>query len=209
MIMAVPSQLFYRKTKKQSVYNIQAISNIPSVIRNGILSYNLVNKMIHVSIAMSEVQNKRDNRCVPNGGLLHSYANAYFDPRNPMMYKRQEMAQSLCVLAISSVILDFEGTVVSDGNAASDYSRFYAPEEGMERLEFARIYDKSWTDKDFNKQKIKKRIKCAEILVPNKIAYDYVMGAIVVDEHAKQELQSSGFQKEIVIAPKVFFRRED
>lgn len=126
-----------------------------------------------------------------------------------MMYKRQEMAQSLCVLAISSVILDFEGTVVSDGNAASDYSRFYAPEEGMERLEFARIYDKSWTDKDFNKQKIKKRIKCAEILVPNKIAYDYVMGAIVVDEHAKQELQSSGFQKEIVIAPKVFFRRED
>lgn len=55
MIMAVPSQLFYRKTKKQSVYNIQAISNIPSVIRNGILSYNLVNKMTHVSIAMSEV----------------------------------------------------------------------------------------------------------------------------------------------------------
>lgn len=58
MIMAVPSQLFYRKTKKQSVYNIQVISNIPSVIRNGILSYNLVNKMTHVSIAMSEVQNK-------------------------------------------------------------------------------------------------------------------------------------------------------
>ena len=65
--------------------------------------------MKHASIAMSDVQSRRNDVIIPNGGPLHSYANAYFDPRNPMMYKRQNIAESLCVLAISASVLDFRG----------------------------------------------------------------------------------------------------
>ena len=36
--MPIPSKLFFDKTHKKSVYNIQSISNIPSVIRHGLLS---------------------------------------------------------------------------------------------------------------------------------------------------------------------------
>lgn len=125
-----------------------------------------------------------------------------------MMYKRQSMAQSLCVLAISSVVLDFKGTVISDGNAASEYSRFYSPEEGIKKLNFAQIYSKWWTDDDPYEQLKRKRIKCAEILVPDKIDFEYIIGAIVVNEKAQHDLESLGFQKTIMVHPKVFFWRE-
>lgn len=208
MIVLTPSRMFFDRVQKQSVYNIQPIGNIPSVIHYGILSYNRVAEMKHESIAMSEVQNRRDSVHIPNGGSLHSYANAYFDPRNPMMYKRQSMAQSLCVLAISAAVLDFEGTVISDGNAASEYSRFYSPEEGISKLDFIRIYNEWWTDDDPYEQLKRKRVKCAEILVPREIPYKYIVGAVVVSEQARNELELRGFQKKIIVRPKVFFRKE-
>lgn len=206
--MPTPSGLFYERTQRKSIYNIQPIANIPSVIRHGLLSYNRAVKMEHQSIAMSDVQNRRDNVVIPNGGPLHSYANAYFDPRNPMMYKRQSIAQSLCVLAISADILDFVGTILSDGNAASEYSRFYTPEDGIRKLDFTHIYDKWWTDDDPYAQLRRKRMKCAEILVPDVIPYEYIVGAIVVNEQAKHDLKLSGFGKSVAVKPGVFFWKE-
>ena len=207
--MLAPSRQFYDRTHRKSIYNIQPISNIPSVISQGILSYNRAVVLEHVSIAMSDVQNRRDDVTIPQGGPLHSYANAYFDPRNPMMYKRQNMADSLCVLAISASVLDFAGTIISDGNAASQYSRFYSPDEGIQKLDFSKIYGEWWLHGDPYEQLKRKRIKCAEILVPNVIAYEYINGAVVVDERAQYELESRGFQKKIVVQPKIFFRKED
>ena len=206
--MLVPSQLFYERTKKKSVYNIQPISNIPSIISRGILSYNRAAAMRHVTIAMVDVQSRRDNVIIPQGNALHSYANAYFDPRNPMMYKRKDMAETLCVLAISALVLDCAGTIISDGNAASAYSRFYSPQDGIQKLDFCEIYGQWWLDEDSYEQMKRKRIKCAEILVPDVIAYEYIIGAIVVNEQARQELILQGFEKKIVIEPKTFFRKE-
>lgn len=204
--MSVPSSLFLDKTKRQSVYNIQSIDNIPSIIRHGILSYNRAAVLEHKSIAMSDVQSRRDNILIPDGGSLHDYASAYFDPRNPMLYKRKNMAESLCVLAISSTILDINRTIVSDGNAASGYSRFYSPEEGISKLDFAIIYDKWWLDNDLCEQLRRKRIKCAEILVPDVISYEYIVGAIVVNEQVQRKLARQNFQKDIVIDHQIFFQ---
>ncbi len=207
--MTAISKLFLAKMHEKSVYNIQAISNISSIIRHGLLSYELASALQHESVAMSDVQNKRSNVIIPQGKPLHSYASMYFDPRNPMMYRRQNVAERLCVLAISPSVLDWEGTILSDGNAASEYSRFYSPEEGLFKLDFEKIYKKWWTDDNAQEQLRLKRIKCAEVLVPNSVAYEYIIGAIVVNEHSQQFLISQGFQKKISIAPKVFFRKED
>ena len=85
--MLTPSKMFFDRVQKQSVYNIQPIENIPSVIHYGTLSYNRVAEMKHESIAMSEVQNRRDSVHIPNGGSLHSYANAYFDSQRTLERK--------------------------------------------------------------------------------------------------------------------------
>lgn len=203
--MVTPSQLFFNKTGRKNVFNIQPIENISSVICYGILSYNWAIKIKHESIAMPDVQGKRETMNIPGVKPLHYYANAYFDPRNPMMYKRKDIAQSLCVLAISSSVLDLQDTVITDGNAASEYSRFYSPIDGISKLDFNQIYDEYWDDDDCCRKLIKKRIKCAEVLVLGKIDYEYIVGAYVVNKRTECDLRERGFQKKIVVNPNVFF----
>ena len=65
----------------------------------------------HVSIAMPEVQAIRAAVRVPDGSKLgrplHTYANLYFDARNPMMYVRKHEHESTCVLCVDPAVLDW------------------------------------------------------------------------------------------------------
>jgi hypothetical protein len=101
--------------------------NIPSVLKNGILSHERAAKLSHVSVAMAEIQERRDVKQVPGGQKLHQYANLYFHARNPMMYKRLGQAADLCVLRVSCDVLGLPGVVLCDQNASSDYVRFLSP----------------------------------------------------------------------------------
>src|SRR5438874_3742127 len=108
--------------------NITLIANIPSILQHGIMSYVEAAKLPHLSVALQDVQDKRDVKRVPGGLALHEYANVYFDARNPMMSKRRNEAPRLCVLRVSIEILKVPGAVITDQNAASKYVRFLAPD---------------------------------------------------------------------------------
>ena len=84
------SDIFREKTRQTGLYNIQVIENVPSIMREGLLSNERARRIRHRSIAMNEVQERRDNIKVPNGLRLHQYANVYFDPRNPMLSARRD-----------------------------------------------------------------------------------------------------------------------
>ena len=56
----LPSERFTELTRQTGLYNIQAIENIPSIIARGLLSNERANNINHVSIAMNEVQERRD-----------------------------------------------------------------------------------------------------------------------------------------------------
>ena len=200
-----PSELFTQITKLTELYNIQAIDNIPSIMQRGLLSHEKSSEIKHTSIAMKEVQDRRDKICIPNGMSLHRYANVYFDPRNPMLYVRRNENFNLCILKFSRDILDINGIVLSDRNASSNYASFYQPDIGLRKIDFELVYARYWTDENPYEHMRKKSIKCAEVLVPYRIPYEYVVGAAVVNETAKQKLEDVGFDKEIVIEPKMFF----
>src|SRR5947207_15972744 len=100
---------------------IMPLDNIPSVLKHGILSNERVAKLPHRSVAMQNVQERRDLKQVPRGLKLHQYANLYFHARNPMLYKRKETAAELCVLCISLDVLKIEGVVLADCNASGNY----------------------------------------------------------------------------------------
>ena len=204
----LPADEFYRITGKRYVYNISLIQNIPSIMRYGIVSYNKARRLPHQSIAMNPVQERREAVSIPNGGKLHSYANLYFDHHNPMMYKRQDQAEEMCVLAISSDVLNFPNCIVSDKNASTDYARFYEPMEAMRSLDFDKIYAKNWNHDDPIEKRIHKAIKCAEILIPDQVPYSFVLSACVLDQNAKERMEGIGFDKTIHIKPAVFFRQE-
>jgi len=200
------SKRYYELTQNKCVYNIMPISNIPSVLQHGIVCFDQMQQIRHDSIAMNDVQERRSRVEIPNGLSLHRYANLYFSYHNPMLYARQGIADDLCVLALSSEVMDIEGCVLTDRNAATTLARFFAPVDGLRKLDFEKIHAKYWTDPDPIIQREKKAIKCAEILVPHKVSPEYIVGAYVVSEECKSKLKNCGFDKRIVVNPQVFYR---
>lgn len=199
-----PSDIFMRVTGKTGLYNIMPFRNISSVLSLGILSNFLAEKLPHVSVAMNEVQSRRDKVNVPNGMPLHQYANLYFDARNPMMYKRQD--EDICVLKISPRVLDLENVVISDRNASSDYASFHEPTKILDKLDYDMIYAKSWVDANYYLMLKKKSVKCAEVLIPEKILPQYIIGAAVKNQEDKERLEEMGFNKKIYIEKELFFK---
>ena len=124
------SEIYFDITGSNEFYNIMPLENIPSIMKNGVLCFEQASCYKHMSIAMNDVQERRDKKSIPNGLMLHKYANTYFDSRNPMMYVLKNKAHILCVLRLSSLILDIKDSIISDRNASSDYARFYIPIEG-------------------------------------------------------------------------------
>lgn len=126
---------------------IMPIANLASVLAHGILSYEGAARLQHASVAMQPVQDRRDQRRVPQGLRLHQYANLYFHARNPMLYKRLGEAGSLCVLRVSLDALAIPGAVITDSNAASDYARFLHPAQWA-LIDFDDVLAESWTYPD-------------------------------------------------------------
>ncbi|HDR9105153.1 TPA: DUF4433 domain-containing protein [Burkholderia vietnamiensis] len=183
---------------------IMPIANLPSVSDHGIVSYELAAKLPHHSVAMQPVQEKRDVKQVPQGLRLHQYANLYFHARNPMMFKRRPEAGQLCVLRVSTTVLDVPGTVISDQNAASDYARFLSPSQ-MDRLNYDRIYAQDWRDPDEVTFWRKKAAKCAEVLVPHRVEKKFIFGAYARDKAAATAVGKVAQGLQVVIDADLFF----
>lgn len=200
-----PSEYFTKSTNQDGLYNIQAIENIPSIMQMGLLSNEKAKSINHTSIAMAEVQERRDLVKIPNGLKLHQYANLYFDPWNPMLSRKRSQNEEICILKFSKDVLDLKGVIVTDRNASSDYAAFYTPEVGLKLIDFDLVYARFWTDDNFFEQCRKKSIKCAEVLVPYMIPYRFVLCAAVVSDRAAQNLKNVGFDRKIIVEPRVFF----
>ena len=201
------SDKFTEITKHTGLYNIQAISNIRLIMEKGILSNEKAMGIFHKSIALNEVQARRDIVQVPGGLKLHQYANLYFDPWNPMLSRRRDQNHEICILKIDKTILNREGVILSDRNASSAYASFYEVETGLEKIDFDLVYARYWTDENYYEKCRRGSIKCAEVLVPYRIPPQYIVAAAVVSEEAKAKLNANAYTGKIVIEPRLFFRR--
>lgn len=185
--------------------NITPIDNIPSVLKHGILSYVKAAKVPHSSVALQAVQEKRDVKRVPGGLALHEYANVYFHARNPMMSTRRNEASRLCVLRVSPEILKTPGAVVTDQNAASKYVRFLSPDHAR-YLDLNYVFARNWKHPaDQIEEWRHSSAKCAEVLVPERIPPEFLLGAYVVDTAAQHRLQAQGFTLPIQVDSDIFF----
>jgi hypothetical protein len=124
-----------------------------------------------------------------------------------MLYKRKDMAEEICVLAVDASILNDPNCILSDRNAATDLVKFYPASEGVNQIDFGKVFAQYWIHDDPYEHLNHKAIKCAEILIPQRVSYEYIVGAYVVSDMAEKALIATGFDKRIVINPKVFYRR--
>jgi hypothetical protein len=170
----------------KELHFITSIANLESILQHGILSHNRAERIPHDSCADEDVQERRRRKQVPNGGRLHSYANVYFHARNPMMFALTRNGRDdLVVVRLNQAVLDIADSVLTDGNAASEGTRFHPSPEGLVHLDSSLVFARYWTDGDFWTGKEKKRARSAEVLVPDMISSSYIEGCYV-DTTAKR-----------------------
>lgn len=195
-----------KRSELVELHYITTISNMPSIIKNGILSHRSAERLSHTSVAMTEIQDIRAKKIVPGGRPLHWYANLYFCARNPMLYKRKDLHAGLCVLRIKTDVLDLPGVVIADGNAASEYTGFWSSPAGLDKVNKDMVFAEYWTDEDQITAWQKKRVKCAEVLVLDRVDARFIFGAYVSCAEAQHALQTTEPRLSVTIDAHLFFR---
>ncbi len=123
--------------------------------------------------------------------MLHDYANLYFDAHNPMLSKCRNRNDEICVLRVNPNVLDLPGVIVTDRNAATDLVRFRSMADGLSHLDSVRLFARYWTHQDdLIDQARHKAEKCAEILVPDRVEPEAIMGAYVANRVALASFQA-------------------
>jgi hypothetical protein len=183
------------------------IATVPSILRHGILSHRRAEKIGHDSIADDEVQQLRARVKVPNGRALHEYANLYICPRNPMLFRRKEQHTEICVVRVSPAVLDLQNVVITDVNAARGLVHFRPAPSGLEVVNRERTFATYWTHPgDEREQNRHVGEKCAEVLVPDVVAVQYIAGAYVSCDVSRKRLQNLAPSLLVTVDADLFFQ---
>ena len=201
--------------KTKSLYYITHIDNLPSIIKHGILSRESVEAVNVQGISVfnrkaDKKENiKRKGRVVPEicGKNLLSYANLFFQPRNPMMYRTvfENGNAKLALLEIANTILEEPGVIITDGDVASETTQFYLPsgETKILQQQWTTIKSEWWKECDGSKRKI-----MAECLVPDRVKPEYIRSVIVADDGTKNWVPGliDNPQLSVIRQPHLFFQ---
>ena len=201
--------------RTKSFYYITHIDNLPSIIKHGILSHERIGIENVQGISMFKRQkDKKENvsrksKTIPKicgNNLLH-YANLFFQPRNPMMYRAilESNAEKLAVLEVDNTILGEPRVVITDGNATNGTTQFYIPSEETKILQqqWATIKSEWWKECDGSKRKI-----MAECLVPDRTKPEYIRSVIIADDKAKNQVRRlvDNIQLPVILDPHLFLQ---
>lgn len=189
----------------QELHYITPICNVPSIMQNGILSHVRAGRVHHESVAMQEMQDRRASIRVPGGRPLHEYANLYICGRNPMLFKRRDQHDQVCVLRINTAVLDSRGVIVTDRNAGGDYTQFRPAPGGLSIVDRESTFAEYWTSPNEIDYWRRKAAKCAEVLVPDRVEPRFVRGAYVSCDEAKAALEALNTGLSVQIDKHLFF----
>jgi len=194
----------------KSLYYITHVENLDSILGIGILSHRRIDEegIQTKRVYDKDIVQSRRHRRTPDGQNLWDFANLFFQPRNPMLYRviHEHTEDEIAILAVRPAVLHGEGVYVSDGNAASPYSLILGGTDGLRLL--PQIIRDAVERDSWSRINGSKRTIMAECLVPNAVPPDVIETIYVATEGAKQKLeyQHAGWPVPIVVEPKMFFR---
>lgn len=154
----------------KNLYYITHINNIPSILENGILSHQqLLDSQVEFTPIYDEnIVNHRQHRLRSDTNTLWNYANLYFQPRNPMMYRvtKERSVNDIAIISIKPQVLEEPGIIITDGNAAHSQTQFYSLHEGLKKLKdnWKILQNEWWKDTDGSK-----RIIMSECLISKQV----------------------------------------
>ena len=200
------------KRSVKGLYYITHINNLPTILRYGILSHRQVEQqgIPFTRIYNAEIVANREMRRTPDEKSLWDYANVYFQPRNPMLYKviSETEKKDIVILGISPQIIETPGAFISLGNAASSLSPILDIETGLQIINdeyWAIINSDWWKAEDGTKRKI-----MSECLIPNLISPTYIHSIYVISQQVADKisplLKSYSLKVSAISEPKMFFQ---
>jgi len=162
---------YIRRHNIQYLYHMTNIHNLENIMEYGLLSHEDAH---YCGLALRDISNqsvqvRRSSKLIM-GIPLHRYVCFYFSPRNPMLYTLKDHQQDIVFIGVSPQLLLYPDTVFSDGNAASNDTVFYMNTSSLDYLPWNIINSVYWNDHADGK-----RIKCAEILVPARVAIQNII----------------------------------
>ena len=170
----------------RNLYYICHKDNLRSILDEGICSRAEINSrnLAHQDIHDPRVLERRHNKKTLQGKALQEYVNLYFQPRNAMLYRlvKNTNIEDLAVLEIKTSVLDAEGALVSNRNAAANDAEFFPAAEHGKAIDRKILQKEYWTDSDDTKQRM-----MAEALVPNKVEPSDIMTIYQVRSAEKQD----------------------
>jgi hypothetical protein len=201
-----------RRASIKELYYITHIDNVPSILREGILSHEMIDArgIPFTPVYNAEIVAKRHDMKAPDGRSLWSFANLYFQDRNPMLYKvvffgESTDASDIAVLGVQMSVLNKPDIFISTGNAASALSDILPAREGKKALpQIRKDIDKEyWTEESGSKRKI-----MAECLVPGLIPPELITEIYVASQDAadKVRLVAEQFERSVIREPNMFFQ---
>jgi hypothetical protein len=179
-----------RKFDIKGLYYITHIENLPSILDRGILSHARIEALNvpFTPIYDSDIVSKRKDKSTPNQKSLWDYANLYFQPRNPMMYRvvHEKGKQDLAVVGVVTEVLQEREVIITNGNAANEPTQFYSQSEGLKMLQkqWKIIQNDWWNNVDGSKRKI-----MAECLVPNQVGPEHIHSIFVANHAIKTRVE--------------------
>lgn len=185
------TKVAHRRHKQiRELFYITHINNIPSIISKGILSHERIEEknIDFTKVYDSDIVSLRKDIEVSEGKGLWSFANLYFNPRNPMLYRVicERPPNDIAVLGVDKNILTHPDAYVTTGNAACVQTEILPITKARKRLkkiirETDMVY---WRKTDGSKRKI-----MAECLIPDAVPPDYVKSIYVSSHGARLRVQ--------------------
>lgn len=194
--------------KINNLYYITHIDNLPSILEQGILSYDRAGTERHC-LTSTDTGNRAEQRNyrTPDGKELWFYANLYFQPRNAMMYRilHQNPLKNIVVVAVDREVMHTPDVFITDGNAASETTQFYTLSDGLKILkhQWRVIQNDWWNCSDGSKRKM-----MAECLIPNQVKPRYIRSVYVPDATLKGEAEKRihDAKVDVHVQPDMFFQ---
>lgn len=165
----------YRRYGIDFLYHLTHVDNMPSILEHGLLSHSDAHArgLVMEDLSDPDVQDRRADRRLDDRPL-HDYVCLYFNPRNPMLFKRRVRQDDLVILCLDPQLLEQSSTFFTDGNAAGDATKSFNHPRDLAKLDWDCIHGEYWKDSEDGKRK-----RCAEILVPDAIPFDEVRRVFV------------------------------
>lgn len=195
----------------RSLYYITHINNIPSILERGILSHERIESegIPFTPVYNKEIVSRRKGIMAPNGKSLWSFANLFFQPRNPMLFRVwcEKSADNIAVIEIKPEPFYHDDVFVTDGNAARHETEILKAPVTLPRIKqrgFLKFLNDISQIEWWNEEEDMKRQIMAECLVPDAVAPELITSIHVANPEVAEKVREKISSSRIPVSPEPY-----